>query len=105
MLAFDKCRNDLNIQRIYRVGLIPSDTSMRETLDGVDQSELRPLFPDVFRCLQRGKVLEQFVYWDNCYLLSLDGTQYFASNKIHCPSCQEKHSHTGVVTYSHAVVA
>ena len=57
-----------------------------------------------FRCLQRGKVLEQFVYWDNCYPLSVDGTQYFSSDKIHCPSCQEKHSHTGKVTYSHAAV-
>jgi hypothetical protein len=104
LLAFDKCRNDPNIQRIYRIGSVPSDTSMRETVDRVDPAEIRPLFTDVFRCLQRGKVLEQFVYWDNCYLLSLDGTQYFASNKIHCPSCQEKRSHTGVITYSHAVV-
>jgi hypothetical protein len=54
--------------------------------------------------VQRGKVLEKFEYWNNCYLLSLDGTQYFASTEIHCPSCQEKHSRNGVVTYSHAAV-
>jgi len=45
------------------------------------------------------------VYWGNCYLLSLDGTQYFTSDKVHCPFCQETHSHTGRITYSHAVVA
>jgi hypothetical protein len=105
LLAFDKARNDLNIRNIYRVGCVPSDTSMREILDGVDPAEICPLFPDVFRCLQRGKVLEQFVYWNNCYLLSVDGTQYFTSDKIHCASCQEKHSHTGRITYSHAAVA
>jgi hypothetical protein len=104
LLSFEGYRNNLNIQRIYHVGRIPSDTSMREILDPVDPAEIRPVFADVFRCLQRGKVLEPFVYWDNCYLLSLDGTEYFASDKVHCPFCQEKHSHTGRITYSHAVV-
>jgi hypothetical protein len=104
LLAFDQCRNDPNIRRIYRVGRIPSDTSMREILDNVDLAELRPLFTDVCRCLQRGKALEQFVYWENCYLLSLDGTQYFTSKTIHCPSCQEKHSQNGDITYSHSAV-
>ena len=104
LLAFEDERNSPNVSRIYRIGRVPSDTSMREILDGVDPIQIRSAFTDVFRCLQRGKVLEQFVYWDNCYLLSLDGTQYFTSDKVHCPSCQEKHSHTGRVTYSHAVV-
>jgi len=105
LLAFDQeHRNDANLRAIYRIGHVPSDTSMREILDPVDWQELIPAFTDVFRCLQRGKALESFVFWDNCYLLSLDGTQYFSSTKIHCVSCQEKHSHTGVVTYSHAAV-
>jgi hypothetical protein len=104
LLAFDRDRADPNIRRLYHVDRIPSDTSMREIVDGVDPAEIRPIFADVFRELQRGKVLEPFVYWDGCYLLSLDGTEYFASIKIHCSSCQEKHSHTGVTTYSHAAV-
>lgn len=104
LLSFDSYRNDPNIRSIYRVGRIPSDTSMREIIDEVDPLEIRPAFADVFRCLQRGKALERFAYWDNCYLLSLDGTQHFASQNIHCPSCLEKHSHTGTVTYSHAAV-
>jgi hypothetical protein len=105
LLAFDReRRNDRNIQAIYRVGRVPSDTSMREILDPVDPQEICPLFTDVFRCLQRGKALEQFVYWDNCYLLSLDGTQHFSSDKIHCSSCLTKQSKSGVVTYSHAAV-
>ena len=102
--AFDQSRDDPNIRRVYRVGRVPSDTGMREILDGVDPAEIRPLFTDVFRCLQRGKGLEPFVYWDNGYLLSLDGTEYFSSDKIHCPSCQERHSRSGRITYSHSAV-
>ncbi len=105
LLAFDKRRrNDSNLQTLYGIGRVPSDTRMREIADLVDPKELQPLFTDVFRCVQRGKALEPFVYWNDCYLLSLDGTQYFTSTQIHCSFCQEKHSRDGVVTYSHAVV-
>ena len=104
LLAFDKNRSDPNIHRLYHVGCIPSDTSMREILDGVDPAEIRPVFVDLFRCLQRGKGLEPYVYWNNGYLLALDGTEHFASDKVHCPSCQEKRSRSGVTTYSHATV-
>jgi hypothetical protein len=105
LLAFDReRRNDPNLEAIYHIDRVPCDTSMREILDPVDPKEIGPLFTDVFRCLQRGKALEQFVYWDGCYLLALDGTQHFSSEKVHCPSCLTKQSRSGVVTYSHAVV-
>jgi hypothetical protein len=35
---------------------------MREILDDVDPNELRPLFKDAFRQLQRGKALEKMVF-------------------------------------------
>jgi hypothetical protein len=63
---------------------------MRDILDGVDPDDLRPSFKDIFSKLQRGKALEKFVYMDNCYLLSLDGTGYFSSPVLHSPSCMEK---------------
>ena len=105
LLAFDKRRrSDANLQALYHIGRVPSDTRMREIIDSIAPKEIHPLFTDVFRCLQRGKALEPFVYWNNCYLLSLDGTQYFTSTQIHCECCQEKHSHNGTITYSHAAV-
>ncbi len=105
LLAFEDERNHPNVKRVYQIGRVPSDTSMREILDGADPAQIQPIFADVFRCIQRGKALEQFAYWNNCYLMSIDGTGYFSSDTIHCASCQEKHSHTGRVTYSHAAVA
>jgi hypothetical protein len=42
------------------------------------------------------------VFSEGCYLLSLDGTGYFSSQKIHCGSCLEKlNQQTGEVTYEH----
>ncbi|HHD57390.1 MAG TPA: transposase, partial [Desulfobulbaceae bacterium] len=74
LLAFDERRLEAphNLMTIYGMGSIPCDTSMREILDGVDPNNLRPLFRDAFRQLQRGKALEQMVFMQGCYLLNLD---------------------------------
>ena len=36
--------------------------------------------------------------------VSLDGTTYFSSAKIHCPSCLVKHQRNGNITYSHQLL-
>jgi hypothetical protein len=106
LLAFDERRQDPtdNFRTIYGIDHVPCDTQMRAILDPVDPETLRPLFGDVFRCLQRGKALERFVYFDGHYLLSLDGTTYFSSTKIHCSSCLEKHHRGGGITYAHQLL-
>lgn len=103
LLAFDKRRDDPNdnFRTIYGIERVPCDSQMRDLLDPVEPAQLRPLYADIFRCLQRGKALEDFVYLDGQYLVSLDGTGYFSSSKIQCPSCLVKHHRNGTVTYSH----
>jgi len=106
LLAFDERRDDPNdnFRTVYGIDRVPCDSQMRAILDPIDPVVLRPLFQDVFRRLQRGKALEPFVYLDGHYLLSLDGTSYFSSSRIHCASCLEKHHRGGGVTYSHQVL-
>ena len=106
LLAFDdERRNDeANLKSLFGVQNVPSDTQMRTILDDVDPQELRPAYTDVFRQLQRGKALEPFVFFQGHYLMALDGTSYFSSEKIHCPSCLEKKSRNGNVSYSHQML-
>ena len=104
LLAFDKERTEDNLQRVYGIGRVPCDTSMREILDPVKPEYLRASFKTVFRQLQRGKALEEMVFVDGYYLLALDGTGYFSSNEIHCDLCLEKHHRNGTVTYSHQLL-
>jgi len=106
LLAFDeRRRTDGNLKRVYGLEEVPCDTQMRTTLDEVEPSAVKSTFKDVFRELQRGKVLEKFVFMEGCYLLSLDGTGYFSSKKIHCDSCLEKvDKKTGEVTYYHQML-
>jgi len=106
LLAFDERRHDPddNFRSVYGIEHVPCDSQMRSILDPVDPVDLRPLFQDVFRCLQRGKALEPFVYFEGHYLVSLDGTTWFSSSEIHCPSCLEKKHRGGGITYSHQML-
>jgi hypothetical protein len=106
LLAFDHRRqnpND-NFRTIYGINRVPCDSQMRAILDPVDPTGLRAPFLEIFRHLQRSKMLEGFAYLDGCYLVSLDGTGYFSSTKIHCASCLEKRHRNGTVSYSHQLL-
>jgi len=108
LLAFDQRRQTDkagNLKSIYQIQHVPCDTQMRTILDPVAPEELRPAFADVFRQLQRGKVLESYRYLDEGYLLALDGTEYFYSKNIHCSSCMEKHHQNGTISYHHQMLA
>ncbi|HJH32795.1 MAG TPA: transposase [Methanosarcinaceae archaeon] len=106
LLAFNNRHpDDTNLQKVYNIENVPCDTQMRTILDDVEPANIEPLFADIFRTLQRGKVLEPMVFMNNSYLLSIDGTGYFSSNKIHCDSCCTKtNSKTGDTTYQHQIL-
>jgi hypothetical protein len=106
LLAFERERkaNAFNLQALFGIKQIPCDTRMREILDDIDPSRLRPAFADLFRHLQRGKYLERFAYFQGHYLLAGDGTTHFCSDKIHCRHCLCKRSRNGVVSYYHSML-
>ena len=106
LLAFDERRaTDGNLKRVYSLEQVPSDTQMRAILDDVDPQNVKSSYRDIFRELQRGKALEKMVFMEGCYLLSLDGTGYFSSQKVHCDSCLERvNKKTGEVTYLHQML-
>lgn len=103
LLAFDRRRTteDHNLNSIYGIGQAPCDTQIRTRLDPVEPDSLRPAFTEVFRRVQRGKLLEQMLYMEECVLISGDGTTYFVSENLSSPACLTKiSSKTGKTTYS-----
>src|SRR6266481_37948 len=104
LLAFDKERIEGNLHTIYGIQRVPCDTYMREILDPVSPTWLRPVFTSVFRQLQRGKALEAMTFLDDHYLLALDGTGYFSSKTIHCASCLQKVHRNGSITSCHQLL-
>jgi hypothetical protein len=106
MLAFDQRRqqDEKNLQMIFRMRIVPSDTSMREILDPVEHEQLRPAFRNIFTRLQRHGALQNLRFLDGYYLMALDGTEYFSSPQIHCSGCLERHHGNGKVTYHHQML-
>ena len=51
LLAFDARRREGNLQRLYGIGQVPSDTRIREIMDPVKPQRPHLLFNDVFRSL------------------------------------------------------
>jgi hypothetical protein len=101
LLAFDNRRiaKAGNMEQIYGVTQVACDTQMRTVLDPVDPELLRVNFRTVTAQLQRSKVLKQFAFYKGCYLLSLDGTGSYSSNKVTSDSCMVKNHSNGTKTY------
>ena len=101
LLAFDNRRRKEpeNLRSIFHIGRIPCDTQMRAILDGVNPEGLRRCYRTVFSNLQRGKALEEMQHLQGHYLMLMDGTEYFSSEKRHSPSCMERKNSAGKITY------
>lgn len=106
LLAFERRSQDEGIRQLYKIKSVPSDSQMREILDGIEIDQLNECFADIFFELQRGGVLKRFVFDEGYYLLAIDGTGYFCSSMIRCPHCLEHQRRGGQTQYVHqAVVA
>jgi hypothetical protein len=104
LLAFCGRALDHNLRSVFDLKAIPSDTQMREILDEVAPNQLRPAFKEVFRQVQRGKILEEYVFLEGCYLVALDGVEYFSSAKVHCDHCMTRTHKNGTVSYYHQML-
>ena len=93
-----------NATSLFGLTQIPSDNQIRNLLDPVPPSTVLPVFAAVVEALQSGGHLEAYRSFNGDLLVAMDGTQYFSSEKIHCPRCSTKHHRNGTVTYSHSVV-
>jgi hypothetical protein len=106
LLKYDQNRDvlDGNLKTLYHINRPPSDTYLRERLDELEPSFIRPAFKKIFAEFQRGKCLEEFEFLDGYYLLSLDGTGEFSSSKLSCEQCCKKEYKDGSITYYHQML-
>ena len=90
-----------NAQTLFEVKAIPSDNQIRNILDGILASSLTPIFTWVYQALKAGGYLKTYQVLENNLLVPLDGSEYFSSQKIHCPCCSSRRHKNGTVTYFH----
>jgi Transposase DDE domain len=91
-----------NLKTLFQVASIPKDSQMRDVIDEIDPEEIGPAFNLFFRPLQRGKHLEKYRVFNKYYVASIDGSEYFGSEAIHCPGCLKAEKKT--VRFAHKIV-
>lgn len=102
MMADSKGRS--NAQSLFGVHQIPSDNHIRDLLDPVKPQSVFAVFEEILQVLESQQQLLGLRSFADNLLVALDGTEYFASSKIHCPQCSSRKLKRGEEYYFHAVV-
>lgn len=116
LLAFQRKmkqrRGRCNLETIFAVHEVPSDTQMREILDGVPVELLRQVLPELFAKVRRAGWAQDFkstvpsgFHHGDYYSAMLDGSDYFHSTKVQGPGCLHRTDSTGQMHYHHTVVS
>jgi len=104
MLSYQDHQRELHIEKPFGIDRVPSDTQMREILDGIDIDPINEAFADLFWEVQRAGELKKWLFDGEYYLLAIDGSGYFCSNNISCPQCLVRKK-AGKDQFYHQVVA
>jgi hypothetical protein len=93
-----------NAASIFGVHQIPSDNQIRNLLDPVPPETLFPLMATISDELYRDGYLERFRSINRTFLIALDGTDFFSSEKISCPGCTSATLKNGKTLNRHIAV-
>jgi hypothetical protein len=93
-----------NLATAFNVSAIPKDSQLRDTIDNCSYETIISIFKDYFSRLQRGKYLDRFQIFGGKYLVTIDGSVYFSSNKLECEKCLTKEHANGKTTYQHQIL-
>jgi hypothetical protein len=93
-----------NAASLFGVHQIPSDNQIRNLLDPVPPETLFPLMATISNELYRDGYLERFRSINHTFLIALDGTDFFSSEKIGCPCCTQSVLKNGKTLNRHIAV-
>ena len=90
-----------NLQNIFKITTVMSDTAVRQIIDRVDPKGLKTIVGQPVALLWQAGVLKPYRFLNHYLLVAIDGTGYFRSPAVHCKNCCEKHHRDGSATYYH----
>lgn len=96
---------EANLQRIYKLDSLPCDTTLRETIDGIEPEMIKAEFKPLIDRLRNNGLLENHKVLGDYLVISNDGTGQYCSCKIKCPFCLTKNHRNGKQTYYHQLFA
>jgi hypothetical protein len=99
-----RCKGRSNAESLFGIEQIPCDNQIRTLLDPIAPCHLFPMFSAILASLTEAGELDPFRVLGGHLLVSLDGTRYFSSKKIHCPNCSHRTLSDDSVLYFHDVI-
>jgi hypothetical protein len=93
-----------NAQSIFGVHKLSSDNQIRNLLDPILPETLFPVLAEVGDVLYQEGYLKPFRAIGDTLLVALDGTDFFASEKISCPCCTQQTLKNGKTLNRHTAV-
>ncbi len=93
-----------NLQQLYGVEKLCTDSQLRKVLDKLDAGRLKSFHGEHFKQLDRLGILKAYRNYGDFLVVAVDGVTHFESGKVHCPACIEKHHQDGSVSYSHSML-
>jgi hypothetical protein len=105
LLAFDSHRGgsvtEKNLQTLFHIDSVPSDTHFREVVDDINTSVLMELFGKYVKLLKDNNILKEYSVFNKHVLVSIDGTGFFQSDAINCTNCIQRKMRDGKISYEH----
>ena len=99
-----KSKGKNNLQKLFGVEKIPTDTQTRNLLDPLAPSLLSELFPYGINLLKEKGILKKFESYAGQILISTDGTETVSSQKLHCQNCSHRELKNGETHYFHSAI-
>ena len=103
-IRMQKQQGKNNAASLFGMYQIPSDNQIRNLLDPVPPETLFPLMATISDELYREGYLERFRSINRTFLIALDGTDFFSSEKISCPCCTKTRLKNGKTLNRHIAV-
>lgn len=93
-----------NLQKLFGVEKIPTDTQTRNLLDPLAPCLLSELFPYGINLLKEKGLLKSFASYAGQILISTDGTETVSSQRISCQNCSHRTLRNGEIQYFHSAI-
>ena len=81
-----------NAHTLFELKRIPSDNHLRNLLDGVPPQHFDKVFLNMLVDTHAQGRLTHMQRLGKRTLIAIDGTEYFSSERIHCPQCSSRKS-------------
>ena len=99
-----------NLERIYQVTHLPSDTALREGIDGITPKDIQDVFRIPLQVIEDKGIMREYKVLGRYNCLLFDGTEHYCTSSTPCEHCltkvhRNKKGEVTKTTYHHQALA